>query len=298
MKSAFVYSHDMASEGAKVLAEALDAKRIRRTKSKFVGGPNKIVINWGCRTTTEEIQKCQLLNTPEAVSLASNKLSFFQQFDGSDVRCVPYTTSEDTVKEWLREGRTICARQQLNGSGGQGLVLFDGTQAFVSAPLWTQYVKKRDEYRIHVVNGKIIDIQQKKLKLVKPDERGRAIEGVRGLDVAKFYYNAEGRYVQREDARDFRNEACIAPIIEGQDHRIRNLANGYIFARNEVTPPDDVLEQARKVFEVLPLDFGAVDVIWNEKRKSAYVLEVNTAPGLEGSTIESYKSAFLAMETL
>jgi D-alanine-D-alanine ligase-like ATP-grasp enzyme len=36
------------------------------------------------------------------------------------------------------------------------------------------------------------------------------------------------------------------------------------------------------------LDFGAVDVIWNEKQQRAYVLEVNTAPGLEGQTVDDY----------
>ena len=42
----------------------------------------------------------------------------------------------------------------------------------------------------------------------------------------------------------------------------------------------------------LGLDFGAVDVIWNEHESKAYVLEINTAPGLEGSTVEDYKEFF------
>ncbi|MNY63636.1 hypothetical protein D3C86_2006230 [compost metagenome] len=40
------------------------------------------------------------------------------------------------------------------------------------------------------------------------------------------------------------------------------------------------------------LTFGAVDVIWNEYRHQAYVLEVNTAPGLTGTTLEKYAEAF------
>lgn len=292
----FIYAHDMASEGSKVLSEALGGKRIRRAKSRFVGSPDKIVINWGCRAFADEdiekeIRKCRLLNSPEAVTFASNKLRFFQQFEGSDVRHVPFTTDESVVKTWLQEGRTVCARQVLTGSGGEGLKIFDGTQAFVTAPLWTQYVKKKDEYRIHVLDGKVIDIQQKKLKLVKPAERG-GFEGVRGMD---GIYDPATRRFENDPNRD---KECVAPIIPNQDHRIRNLANGYIFARNEVTPPDDVLDQAKSVFNVLPLDFGAVDVIWNEKQKRAYVLEVNTAPGLEGSTIENYSKAFKSFESM
>jgi len=36
------------------------------------------------------------------------------------------------------------------------------------------------------------------------------------------------------------------------------------------------------------LDFGAVDVVFNSKEKLAYVLEINTAPGLTGSTLDGY----------
>jgi D-alanine-D-alanine ligase-like ATP-grasp enzyme len=39
------------------------------------------------------------------------------------------------------------------------------------------------------------------------------------------------------------------------------------------------------------LDFGAVDVIYNRAQDKAYVLEVNTAPGLEGSTLDNYVEA-------
>jgi glutathione synthase/RimK-type ligase-like ATP-grasp enzyme len=44
----------------------------------------------------------------------------------------------------------------------------------------------------------------------------------------------------------------------------------------------------------LGLDFGGVDVIWNERRQMAYVLEVNTACGLEGQTVNDYAEAFRA----
>ena len=40
------------------------------------------------------------------------------------------------------------------------------------------------------------------------------------------------------------------------------------------------------------LDFGAVDVIWNSRRLEAYVLEINSAPGLQGQTVENYAAAF------
>src|SRR5690606_32924060 len=73
---------------------------------------------------------------------------------------------------------------------------------------------------------------------------------------------------------------------------IRNHRNGFIFQRNEITIPADVEVQATKAFEASGLDFGAVDVIWNEHEGRAYVLEINSAPGLEGTTLDNYVAAF------
>ncbi|MNN94301.1 hypothetical protein D3C81_2129010 [compost metagenome] len=73
--------------------------------------------------------------------------------------------------------------------------------------------------------------------------------------------------------------------------KVRNLANGFIFARGEDAlgnVPKDVLDQAVKAVASLGLDFGAADVIYNDRQKKAYVLEVNTAPGLSGSTLDGY----------
>jgi glutathione synthase/RimK-type ligase-like ATP-grasp enzyme len=75
--------------------------------------------------------------------------------------------------------------------------------------------------------------------------------------------------------------------------KIRNYANGWVYCREEIEEPQDLREQATLAIGVLGLDFGAVDCIWNEKENKTYILEANTAPGLEGSTIEAYKNAIL-----
>ncbi len=65
----------------------------------------------------------------------------------------------------------------------------------------------------------------------------------------------------------------------------------FVFARGGVEAPEDVKTQAIEAIRALGLAFGAVDVIWNEKQQKAYVLEVNTAPGLCGQTLEDYANA-------
>lgn len=73
---------------------------------------------------------------------------------------------------------------------------------------------------------------------------------------------------------------------------VRNHDNGYIYVREGFASPVQVIEQAQAAIAALGLDFGAVDVIWNQHYRQAYVLEVNTAPGLEGSTVTDYANYF------
>src|SRR5512139_1212282 len=75
--------------------------------------------------------------------------------------------------------------------------------------------------------------------------------------------------------------------------KIRNYGNGWVYCREGIEIPEDLFEQAKKAIEAVGLTFGAVDIIWNERENKSYVLEINTAPGLEGTTIEAYKNAIL-----
>lgn len=248
MKNVFLRSHNPLSQGAKELADALSIRRIAHKRSRFTPRASLTVINWGASELPDGYEKCRIINAPDKVTIATNKLSCFQTISGS-CRVVPFTTDRDTVKEWLSDGYGICARTKLRASQADGLVIFDGVQPFVNAPLWTQYVKKKDEYRIHILGGEVISVQRKALK------------------------------------KDFETD-------EDVDHRIRNLANGYIFARENLVVPDDVRGQALAAVLATKLDFGAVDIIWNEKKQQGFVLEINTAPGLEGTTISDYANGF------
>lgn len=71
---------------------------------------------------------------------------------------------------------------------------------------------------------------------------------------------------------------------------IKNHDNGYIFFRGGVVLPKGMKDLAIAGVSALGLDFGAVDMIYDGKK--SYILEINTAPGIEGTTVEHYKEAF------
>lgn len=81
---------------------------------------------------------------------------------------------------------------------------------------------------------------------------------------------------------------------EEGEWRVRNLENGFIYAR-DTSPPAAVMAVAEKVVEVTALDFGAIDLIYNNQSNRAYCLEINSAPGLQGQTVVSYANAFRGM---
>ncbi len=245
-----VYAYKPGSQSAKALSLGLDAKRIKHEGSKLKGRANKVVINWGSSTLPAEVAKCTVINASEAVSKASNKLSFFKAMEG--IVSVPtFVTERAEALKLVQEGNTVVARTILNGNSGAGIVLVENEEQLVDAPLYTVYVPKKQEYRVHVFRGQVLDVQRKARKQDVPDDE--------------------------------------------VNWKIRNMANGFIFARGEDAlgqVPQDVIDQAVLAVETLGLDFGAADVIYNDKQAKAYVLEVNTAPGLSGTTLDNYVKAF------
>ena len=149
----------MGSKSARALSEALQAPQIRHQGSKFRGGKSKVVINWGAAKVTREVLTSRILNHPQHTQTAGNKLSFFRKVDKS--LTVPWTIDPDEAEAWLKDGCTVVARQSLTGHSGAGIVIVEPGEALVKAPLYTKYIKKDSEWRIHVMSGKVIDIQRK-----------------------------------------------------------------------------------------------------------------------------------------
>lgn len=235
----WVYSGDRPSNSAKELAKFPGFKRLRT--GKFLK-PKDIVVNWG---STKLPFGVNVLNWPVAISQATNKWTAFQKMSLAEVSCVPWTTSQEVVQDWSHAGDTIVGRQKLTGHSGDGIIIIDKGEPIQPALLYTKYIFKIREFRVHVVGGHVIDTQ---MKIRDPDK---------------------------------------VPLT----WKVRSHANGFIFARNNILADPNRDSLAVAACTALGLDFGAVDIV-EDKHGGVYVLEVNTAPGLEGQTITSYKSAF------
>ena len=244
----FLLPYKTGSNGAKLLAANIGVRRIKLENSKFMPGNNKLVINWG--NSRPGFAQGTWLNEPNCVKQAPNKYYSLEAMVAHGVPCVEFTTYQSKANEWRIHDTMVVARNKLTGHSGEGIELITTEQALVDSPahLFTRYFKAKDEYRVHVLDGKVIDIQQKR----KRDD------------------------VSKEDA----------------NYQIRSHVNGFNFCREDVELPDVCVEASIAAIKALGLDFGAVDIRYNDKSKKCAVLEVNTAPGLEGTTIEIYTKAF------
>ena len=237
-----------ASESARGLSQATGYKRLKvNGASRWRPRADDVVVNWG-RSSFDCFdwdETPRVLNAPAAVDTASNKYRSARTFEDNHVSTPDWTDNPDIVFGWLNEGYTVLARTLLRASGGRGIVKLDHPEVDIPrAPMYTKYVPKISEWRVHVWQGRTLSIQR---KIAKPD---------------------------------------VVPA----DWQIRNHENGFIFQQdwNPNAWHDELEEESYKAVTALGLDFGAVDVIWNDRMSRAFVLEVNTASGLTGNTLEKY----------
>ena len=238
MTKFWVWPYQQGSRSARLLAQQLGAKVIKRENSKFKDRPWKIVVNWGSQH--HPIVRSRVLNR----WVYPDKLKVFG-LDLADV-CVPWTDEKKEAEEWLKDGHMVVARHLTRAHSGRGITLHTESP-LPDVPLYTRYVKKKDEYRVHLTRGGAIQV----------DRKARRI--------------SHG-----------------AP-----NWQIRNHANGFVYAEHAVADtPVPIINAAQAMFDCVGYDFGAVDVLWNEKQEKAYVCEVNAAPGLENQrTLEFYANA-------
>lgn len=194
--------------------------------------------------------------------IATNKLDFFKIISKWNSDNQNYPDTHINIPDWTEDGEIaksweslVVCRKLLRSHSGNGIVMYQHgvDNELPKAPLYVKYKKKRHEYRVHVFKEK---------------DNSYTI-----IDVT-----------QKKKRKDFDGET---------NTQIRNHKNGWVYCRENITEPNDLRSQAILAATAINLTFGAVDLIWNEKENTSYVLEINTAPGIEGTTLQKYADVFI-----
>ena len=252
----YLYPYKMGSASAKALREGLSSSLNRRVKMVHPDGRFKPkrgdkVINWGNSTIPNwHFTPGVDLNHPQNISIAANKRTAFEHFVG-------YNTANES---------------------------------HIAIPRWTT---NRDEAQTWLNNGSTIVVRN-----ILNGHSGRGIEIVQEGTLQQAPLFVE----YKKKRFEYRVHVFKGEVIDTQQKRkrnaderpdtfnsfVRNHDNGWVYCRDDIAT--DIFRDALAIIAVqaLALDFGAADIIYNQLENQNYVLEVNTAPGLEGTTLEKY----------
>lgn len=188
------------------------------------------------------------LNVPAAVRVATSKSDSLKYMSAGGVPCVEILSTEKAV-HCVKSGDPVVLRYVNNGHGGKGIVVCKSYQELDTA------IKEKGMPRLFTKYFK-------------------------GREEYRIHVAGDEMF----DAQQKRKRADAENVVV----EVRNHDNGWVFCREDVVVPDVVRDAAVQAVAALGLDFGAVDIKYNEKANTCAVLEVNTAPGLEGTTLEKY----------
>lgn len=253
-----IYPYKKGLAGCRALAETLGCLRVNQEGGMIRGGnQHRLLINWGRSTFDREVSTyLQVLNQPDAVASAVDKRITHRVLRTVGVPC-PLPLGRLDARERLEAGARVVSHHNPRSTGGNGLVVLRAVEELDRQP--------EDAYLVAY--------------LKKTHEYRVHVAFGEVLDVQR---KARRRSVPDEEV----------------NWEVRNLANGFVFVRDmgESGVDEAVCRNAVAAVDSLGLDFGAVDVGFHEPSGSSFVLEVNTAPGLEGTTVNKYAEAFSAID--
>lgn len=225
-----------------------------------IGAEKSLIIRWG--NIRDGWIGDTAINTQQAVALAGNKFKSLQVLAKAGVP-VPTNYRNPIEMDGIQLGRAF------RHSRGTDIVIFDDKDTPGGCDYYTEYIEPHKEYRIHVMGGKILFAQKKYFR-----------EELFHILCDEFYGNDK----TLPEMQKFVEEKDI----------IRNNEHGWGFHdMNDVNAVPEVVRNASIcAVDALGLDFGAVDVISvkNGEKGSlgAFVLEINTAPGLRDRNLIKY----------
>lgn len=159
MSKLVVVPNNMKSGAAKALAKTLSDKlgyKVYRVKPSSVRRRTPFVLHGG-----------------------TDKLTQLNSFNRSEVEHPEFTTDINVARGWITtDGASVMCRTLLRASEGRGIVVAETPEQLVRCNLYTKYVPKKEEYRVHVLNGQVIDVQQKRKRRGFEDERNTKIRNL------------------------------------------------------------------------------------------------------------------------
>jgi glutathione synthase/RimK-type ligase-like ATP-grasp enzyme len=258
-----------------------------------------VVIGWGAKTSKSvDFGKAKVYNHPNSIRVNRNKMESMRLMMDNKVAVAPFVDAENVTAELAKAHPSVSlpliGRTAFHQGGNEFFTCLTKTHVLETVKTlkglkksgyFQNYIDVKDEYRLHIFNGGLIVAAKKvprdNLEAAYVEQQKEKIDAMaakKGIKLDK---------ATMEFALGYQANKISAP-----DQIIKSNTRGYKFAHVDVKNVSTALvAEAQKAVKALGLCFGAVDCVLDANGK-AWVLEVNTGPGLEGTTFDAYVAAF------
>lgn len=292
----FLYYSGATDKTGQALIEAM----------KITGDRNKpksaqdVIIGWGAKVKQDiNLNAAHIINHPNAIRTNRNKFTALELMKNAKVNVAPFVDGPEALAalDNKKSGVVlpVIGRTKFHQGGANFETCLTKTHVKNALNNFTNKIGKQcyfqnyiaivDEYRLHIVNGELIYAQKKV-------PRSNMVEAhvEQQSDKIKRMAEKNGKTIDEETlkyALEYQGKK-----ITGPDQIVKSNTRGYKFSSVKPENVDKkLLAQAIKSLEALSLQFGAVDCCTDEDGKP-WIIEVNTGPGLEGSSFKAYVAAF------
>lgn len=124
------------------------------------------------------------------------KIKQYQFFAQNNINSLVFSTSQTEAQNWTNEG-CVFARTITTGSEGKGIIVIEKGGQVPMAKVYTQYKKKKREYRVHIYNDTVIQVLEKRKRKGWENERETKIR-----NLANGYVFCSNDVVEPEGLRE------------------------------------------------------------------------------------------------
>lgn len=287
-KKVYLYYSGATDVTGPKLAEAL-----KIDSGKDFPKDKDIVIGWGCKLKKDykfpSVKK--MLNHPNKIRFNRNKYDAMVKLTKKDVPVAAYAKVGAHQAFINEHGFPVIGRRNYHQGGKHFWLIMNAEDLKTAVSDGAQYIQKyvdiKDEYRAHVAFGDVLYVARK-VTQTDPSKawKKQRIEKIEQKFGIKFDELPEEQKKLLGDAVDLLSKEHTTP-----DRIIRSNKRGWKFkAVAAKNVPASIKSASLAAVTALGLDFGAVDLVL-DLEGNPYILEVNSAPGLEGTAFEKWSKA-------
>lgn len=256
-----------------------------------------VVIGWGTKTKKDVSfpSNVHVFNHPDNIKANRNKFTALGLMAEAEQRVAvkPFVAAKSVMAALDTTTSDISLpligrRNYHQGGAGFWLCL---TKSMVNRAIeqgcqyFQNFIDIEHEFRLHIVNGKLIYAQKK----VERDNMEEAFIA-QTTDNVKNAAERNGTQID-ESTLELAAKQMAKKQSGHADLVVRSNTRGYRFSNVKLSSVNkNLMAEALKALEALKLQFGAVDCCIDTDG-SCWIIEVNTGPGLEGTSLKRYIDA-------